>query len=276
MNDGVLIHNVISGGDLLADGTAGIDAGLTLTKIAYRHGPVVELTARASDGTMALVPGARVAGITGARADASYAPGARSVPEIEAAARGVVALMPDGPREFILALLGTGTAFAVVRDGAVTHLGGTAMGGGSFFALARRAAPSSSYAEVIAAAGRGDRRNADLLVSDAYADGIGRIGGEMTAAHLAKGGGSVDDFLAALLNMHGENIGQIAAGRALAAGVRRIVIAGGFAHGSHSLTGSMAAMTRLFGVPAEVSPHPGFAGAIGAALCAAARQEHQP
>jgi activator of 2-hydroxyglutaryl-CoA dehydratase len=106
------------------------------------------------------------------------------------------------------------------------------------------------------------------MVSDAYPDGIGRISSDLTAAHLAKGSASLDDFLAGLLNMHGESIAQIAAGRAQASGVRRIVLAGGFVHDNAALADSMTAMVRLFGMQLDVTPHPGFAGAIGAALIA--------
>jgi type II pantothenate kinase len=155
-----------------------------------------------------------------------------------------------------------------VRDGAVTHLGGTAMGGGSFAGIARRIDLALTHGEMIAGAARGDRRNADLMVSDAYLGGIGRIGGEMTAAHLAKAGASIDDVLAALLNMHGENIAQIAAGRGTAVGIRRVVLAGGFAHENDALVASMTAMLRLFGFTSDVAPHAGFAGAVGAALMA--------
>jgi type II pantothenate kinase len=169
----------------------------------------------------------------------------------------------------VLALLGTGTAFAAVRGGKVAHLGGTPLGGGSFTGIAHRIEPSLSYEAMVAAAARGDRRHADLMVSDAYPEGIGRIGGDMTAAHLAKhDGASTDDVLAALLNLHGENIAQIAASRAIIAQLPRLVIAGGFAHENATLVASITGMTRLFGVETTVAPHPGFAGALGAALMA--------
>jgi activator of 2-hydroxyglutaryl-CoA dehydratase len=112
------------------------------------------------------------------------------------------------------------------------------------------------------------------MVSDAYPEGIGRIGGDMTAAHLAKadrgsgGDASIDDVLAALLNLHGENIAQIGASRAIIAQIPRLVLAGGFAHQNAALVGSITAMAGLFGVQAQVAPHPGFAGALGAALVA--------
>jgi activator of 2-hydroxyglutaryl-CoA dehydratase len=106
------------------------------------------------------------------------------------------------------------------------------------------------------------------MVSDAYPGGIGRIGGEMTAAHLAKADGSIDDVLAALLNLHGENIAQIAAGRGVSVGIRHVVLAGGFAHENDALVASMTAMLRLFGFTSDVAPHAGFAGAVGAALMA--------
>ena len=113
------------------------------------------------------------------------------------------------------------------------------------------------------------------MISDVYPDGIGRVGPDLTAAHLAKrGDGSLDDFLAGLLNLHGENIAQIGASRAIIANIRRIVLAGGFAHGNPSLVASITSMAALFGVSVEVAPVPGFAGAIGAALVAADTEIH--
>lgn len=267
----------------LPEGALGIDAGLTLTKVAFAGPDGVGLTAfeassaAASEVWFTAATGGAV-GCTGAKAVAGQAP----ISEIDAAARGVRALLDvsgHGPGDdFVLALLGTGTAFAAVRGDRVTHLGGTALGGGSFAGLARRIDASMSYHEVLASARRGDRRKVDVMVADAYPDGIGRIGADLTAAHLAKGRGSIDDFLAGLLNLHGESIGQIAAGRALSAGLRRIVLAGGFAHDNDALTSSIAAMAALFGMRVDVAPHAGYAGAIGAGLIAvdrAAAQEAQ-
>lgn len=262
---------------VLPEGAVGVDAGLTLTKIARRAPDSIELVAcetrmvlEAGASVEELAPGAGSAGVTGARGD--LLAGNKSiarVQEIEAAACGAIALMASAaPPEFVLALMGTGTAFAAVRNGAVSHLGGTPMGGGSFGAIVRRIEPSMPHREVMDRAANGDRRNADLMVSDAYPGGIGRIGADLTAAHLSKAEGSLDDFLAGLLNMHGENIAQIAAGRALVAGIRNIVLVGGFVHDNPLLAASMIGMGRLFGLAVDVAPHAGFAGAVGAALTA--------
>lgn len=262
---------------LLPEGVAGIDAGLTLTKVARCVSGGIELTARETASVVggrtspqSIIGEATRIGITGARGDhVADAESIARIQEIDAAAGGAIALLGDqAPPEFLLALLGTGTAFAAVREGSVTHLGGTAMGGGSFAGIARRIAPELSYGEMIVRAAGGDRRNADVMVSEAYPDGIGRIGGEMTAAHLAKPAGALEDVLAALLNLHGENIAQIAAGRAAATGLRHVVLAGGFAHDNDALVASLTGMLRMFGLQADVVPHAGFAGAIGAALAA--------
>jgi type II pantothenate kinase len=254
----------------LPAGAVGVDAGLTLTKIvsAEHDGSIAAYAFETREGgaEIAADDSARL-GVTGARADA-YASIESAVvsQEIEAAARGARALSGnDG--DFVLALLGTGTAFAAVRGDKVTHLGGTPLGGGSFEGIARRIAPELTYEAMIAGAARGDRTHADVMVSDAYPEGIGRIGGAMTAAHLAKrGDASLDDVLAALLNLHGENIAQIAASRAVIAQVPHLVLAGGFAQENHALVASITAMTQLFGVRTDVAPHPGFAGALGAAI----------
>ncbi len=283
---------------MLPEGAVGIDAGLTLTKVLRASGAAVEAfafkTAAAPSDEIAGTGSSAPLGVTGARA-AAYAelPGAVAAQEIEAAACGARALLScsgatddplpgQDPRrglsardagettaDFVLALLGTGTSFAAVRGENVQHLGGTALGGGSFTGIARRIDPALTYEAMIAGAARGDRRRADLMVSDAYPDGIGRIGGEMTAAHLAKRGDETpDDVLAALLNLHAENIAQIAASRAIIAQLPRLVLAGGFAHENAALVTSITSMAGLFGVHVDVTPHAGFAGAIGAAILA--------
>jgi type II pantothenate kinase len=259
----------------IPDGVAGIDAGMTLTKIARGTGDGVLLEAHETDSTPAVAAVAARVGITGAllgrvqeRTDAVR------VQEIDAAARGVIALLESDGRsgggEFVLALLGTGTAFAAVRAGAVQHLGGTPMGGGSFAGIARRVDPSLAYEAMIAGAERGDRRRVDTMISDVYPEGIGRVGPDLTAAHLSRAAeGSLDDFLAGLLNLHGENIAQIGASRAVIAKIPRMVLAGGFAHHNPALVASITSMARLFGIAVETAPAPGFAGAVGAALVAA-------
>ena len=264
----------LSAPGLLPDAALGIDAGLTLTKIAHARGGVIALSVHATSRMGERAPASDgVVGATGARIAHPDAGTAVEVQEIEAAARGVVALLrasgATAPDEFLLALAGTGTAFAAVRAGKVAHLGGTALGGGSFEGIARRIAPALDYAAMIAAAERGDRRRVDLMISDAYADGIGRIGPDLTAAHLSKPGDfAVDDVLAGLLNLHGENIAQIAASRAVVAKLPRIILAGGFAHANPALVASIQAMVAMFGIALDVAPWAGFAGAVGAAIVA--------
>jgi len=267
---------------LLPAGVVGIDAGMTMTKTARAVDGAVDLraqeTAASTNGGnwQQLRAGIAHVGVTGARASqVRLADGVVAVQEIEAAARGCTALLNadgrPGADEFLMGLLGTGTAFAAVRGGMVTHMGGTPLGGGSFNGIAGRIAPHLAYDELIATAERGDRRVVDTMISDVYPDGIGRLGPDLTAAHLSrKGAGSLDDFLAGLLNLHGENIAQIAAGRARVANLSRLVLCGGFVHNNPRLVESMAHMAGLFGLAVETVPAPGYAGAIGAALVAAA------
>lgn len=262
---------------LLPAGALGIDAGLTLTKTVRAGAGGIEASSCLSGGGVTTA-GDAVAGVTGARAQRIEGPRIVRAQEIDAAARGARAMLAregvDADAPFVLALLGTGTAFAAVTEGRVMHLGGTALGGGSFAGIARRIGAALTYEAMIAGAARGDRTRADMMVSDAYAEGIGRIGPDLTAAHLAKpGDASSDDVLASLLNLHGENIAQIAAQRARAVQIERIVLAGGFAHGNARLVESIAFMAGLFGVSTHVVRAPGYAGAVGAALIAVAANE---
>jgi pantothenate kinase len=277
---------------LLPEGAAGIDAGMTLTKIALASDGAVDVSARETPAghggadLPALGDGIASVGVTGARVGAlASREGVVAVQEIEAAARGCTALLQAqqrlAPGDFLMALMGTGTAFASVRGSRVNHMGGTALGGGSFSGIAARVAPEMLYRDWIAAAARGDRRNVDTMISDVYPGGLGRIGPDLTAAHLSRaasgaGAGSLDDFLAGLLNLHGENIAQIAAGRAAMASAGRIVLCGMFVHDNPALVESLTHMLGLFGVAAETVPAPGYAGAIGAALLAAEASDPTP
>jgi type II pantothenate kinase len=268
--------------DLLPAGATGIDAGMTLTKVARATAGGIVLEAhetsvpdsRHAEPMSVREAGAPV-GVTGARGGAlADGAGITHVPEIAAGARGASALLATenrlGDGAFLLVMLGTGTAFAAVRSGTAHHLGGTPMGGGSFAGIARRVDPALTYEEMIAGAERGDRRRVDVMISEVYPEGIGGVRPDLTAAHLARAGaGTLDDFLAGLLNLHGENIAQIAAGRAQAVKLTRIVLAGGFVHNNELLAVSIVSMAALFGMIVEVAPWPGYAGALGAALVAA-------
>jgi type II pantothenate kinase len=271
---------VLSLAGLLPEGVIGIDAGMTMTKVARAAPRGIEVsaieTASLNEASLlGLRADAEVLGLTGARSELLTAQGrALSVPEIDAAAGGCVALLKaedrTGDGEFMMALLGTGTAFAAVRPGSVAHLGGTALGGGSFTGIAHRVAPELSYDGAIGAAFAGDRRTVDMMISDVYPEGLGRIGPDLTAAHVARtGDGSTADFLAGLLNLHAESIAMIAAGRARMANCTRIVLCGGFVHNNARLVEGISAMGARFGNSVETIPAPGFAGAIGAALLAA-------
>lgn len=270
---------------LLPDGAIGIDAGLTLTKVVHATATGVLMDARETRtvftdrGWSALreaAAGDGHVGVTGAKIAVVPNPAEHlQVDEIEASARGVRALLEAEGRiedgEFLMAMLGTGAAFAVIRGAdTVEHLGGTPLGGGSFAGIAHRVDPSLSYEEMITRAERGERRNVDTMVSDLYPDGIGRISADMTAAHLSqRGQGSLDDFLAGLLNMHAENIAQIAASRARMSDLPRVVVAGGFVHNNPSMLEMFIKIAGMFGIRAEAVTAPGYAPAIGAALIAA-------
>lgn len=287
MNDHQHPHAVHAGTlriPVLPEGAIGIDAGLTLTKVVHATADGVVLDARETRtvftdrGWSALREAAQAngnVGVTGARIAVVPNPNEHvQVNEIEASARGIRALLEaDGGRgdgEYLMAMLGTGTAFAIIRGDEVHHLGGTALGGGSFAGIAHRTDPSLTYEDMIARAERGERRNVDTMVSDLYPDGIGRVSAAMTAAHLAqRGQGSLDDFLAGLLNLHAENIAQIAASRARMADLARVVVGGGFAHNNSMMMDAFIKIAWMFGIKAEAVPAPGYAGAIGAALIAA-------
>ena len=179
-------------------GTAGIDVGATLCKLALRRDGWETATCPSSDldAARAVVERWRPARVvaTGGGADALgdtvAGVAVAHVSEFEAWARGAPLLAReeglDLPARYLLVSLGTGTSVLSLDDGRVGRVGGTALGGGTVMGLGRLLLGVESFAELAALAQRGDRRTVDLLVGDVYRGDGAPLLRDLTAASFAK------------------------------------------------------------------------------------------
>ncbi len=264
----------------------GVDMGATLAKVAFRDGsgaPRFELSSAAAPAAVAeRVRSAqpRRVGLTGGGAAAL----ARLLPfdtarvsEFDAWRTGAAALLGAGPDErYLLVSIGTGTSVLLVDAGRVIRVGGTALGGGTLTGLGTRLVGTGDFAALCALAARGDRRRADLRVSDVYpGDGDAPLAADLTAstfARLARPDGAearAEDLAHALMGMVGENVALIAGGLAAATQVRRMVFAGSTLRGNAALRAVLEDIVRRFGRTPEFLDNGEFGGALGALLVAA-------
>jgi type II pantothenate kinase len=279
-----------SDSDRIAGGVAaGVDWGATLAKLALRRpARPRELRLLRSDdvdGCLRALADARVErlGVTGGGGAAlarRFEASAVAVGEFDAWRAGAAELLaelePTPPARYLLVSLGTGTSVMLVDGTSVERVGGTALGGGTLLGLAAGLIGTSDFERVVELAGRGSRREVDLLVSEVYPDGESPLPGDLIAASFGKlprrlcAGESIDDadVAHALMGLLAENVARICAGLAAAAQVSRIVFCGSTLRGNAALSGGLAILTRALGREPVFLARGEFAGALGALLLA--------
>jgi len=261
-----------------AAGTAGIDVGATLCKLALRRDRLETATCPSADlaAARAIVERWRPARIvaTGGGAEdlgetiAGVA--VEHVAEFDAWARGAPLLArEDGlalPARYLLVSLGTGTSVLSIDDGRVGRVGGTALGGGTVMGLGRLLLGVESFAELAALAQRGDRRTVDLLVGDVYRGDRAPLLRDLTAASFAKlASRRPEDLAHALMGLVGENVALLCGGFARGLTIEGVLYCGSTLTGNPALRAIVAEITTLFGHQPWFLQRGAFCGAVGAA-----------
>uniref|UniRef100_A0A1I8HC11 4'-phosphopantetheine phosphatase n=1 Tax=Macrostomum lignano TaxID=282301 RepID=A0A1I8HC11_9PLAT len=186
--------------------------------------------------------------------------------------------LSDGGEPFLLVNIGSGVSMLKVENETTfTRIGGTSLGGGTFWGLGSLLAGTSDFDELLEIASQGDHRNVDMLVGDIYgsesASSVHGLSADIIASSFGKASKadckefSKPDLLRSLLITVSNNIGQLAFLYASRHQLRRIVFAGFFIRG-HLLT----MRTLTYGVnfwsqgsvKAYFLRHEGYLGAIGA------------
>lgn len=279
----------------------GVDCGISLTKMALCHaGSIVYRSGRAEEILEALAgqrrATPRAAGriaVTGARArafgrdledqvsapsDVAAEDAVHWIGEFEAWAAGAKALLEEQgeaiEQPFLLVSLGTGTSILSVDDGAVSRVGGSALGGGCVVGLASSFLGIRDFKTLCELATRGTRRHVDLRLGDVYPDGEIELPGAAVAAHFGKlafegfsppaDADAAADLVRGLWGMVADNVGLLVASHAARLGIPRCVIAGSTLANNPCLSEPLRVMLVAHGLAVTLLARGAFTGARGA------------
>jgi type II pantothenate kinase len=162
---------------------------------------------------------------------------------------------------------GTGTAIIQAGKGGIVHLGGSGVGGGTIYGLAKKLLPTADFGGVMELAKDGRLDQVDLLLEDITDRELSFLGRQATAANFGKtldSAGSADIALA-ILNMVYQVIGMISVFAARSVGVDRVVVTG---NGGNNPVGRqiLEAISGMYGISFEYPPDAEYTTALGAAL----------
>jgi len=187
--------------------------------------------------------------------------------EFQAVGRGGCRLAGFGLAEQTLGVsMGTGTAFIRVADGAVAHIGGSGIGGGTLVGLSVGLLNENDISEVASLAEGGCLDNIDLTIRDITKGAIPNLPPHATAANLGKmkNNPAPADVAAGLLNLIFQVIGIMAAFACKNSRITNVVLTGTLTTLSRAKK-IFNDVGRLHGLNFIIPEHSVFAGAIGAA-----------
>jgi len=268
----------------------GIDIGSTTTKAVSIEGGKVtrKIQTKALDavtsatgalGKMACEHGIEISSIekiviTGAGAskikkDIFGIPTSR-VNEIEAI--GIGGMFLYGTGSIIITNIGTGTVILEASERGIFHFGGSGVGGGTIYGLAKKLLPTDEIKDIMELAKTGNIRNVDLLLGDITDTEISFLKDESTASNFGKmlDTASPNDTALAIINMVYQVIGVLSVFAAKAHGYARVVVTG---RGSNNVLGQkvLADISQMYGIEFVYPDFAEYTTAIGAGLSIAYR-----
>ena len=265
----------------------GIDAGGTLTKVAYldEHNELI-LTTFPSNDLQAVKdwilsnPDIEDIGITGGRTEQlldviKRMKSIHYIVEFEATLKGVRFLLKKEGHHFersMITNIGTGTSIHYMEGNTDIRVGGTGVGGGTLIGLSALTTGITDYNEIREMATKGNREDIDLRVSDIYQGMDTPIDGQLTASNFGKVGitenvkQKPEDILATVQGLVGEVITTLSIQYAEEKNAQHIVYIGSTLSNNEHLTKVIANYTRTKKhTPVFINDH-GFSGAVGALL----------
>ncbi|XP_065178051.1 4'-phosphopantetheine phosphatase-like isoform X1 [Sycon ciliatum] len=195
-----------------------------------------------------------------------------------------------GNNIFPYLLVNIGSGVSILKVDSPTEyqrIGGTAMGGGTFWGLGSLLTDAQGFDELLDLAEKGSSRSVDMLVSDIYGGEYAALGlpADLTASSFGKCARSnqdkaredrpkyrQEDITKSLLHFISNDIGQIAYLNARLHNLERIYFAGYFIRG-HPLTMHTISFSINYWSKGDIQAlflrHEGYLGAIGAFLAGA-------
>ena len=265
----------------------GIDAGGTLTKVAYldEHNELILKTFPSNDlqsvkDWILSHPDIEDIGVTGGRTEQlldviKRMKSIHYIVEFEATLKGVRFLLKKEGHHFersMITNVGTGTSIHYMEGNTDIRVGGTGIGGGTLVGLSALTTGITDYNVIRDLASKGNREEIDLRVSDIYQGMDTPIDGHLTASNFGKVGITEDikqqpeDILATVQGLVGEVITTLSIQYAEEKNAQHIVYIGSTLSNNEHLTSVIANYTRTKKhTPVFINDH-GFSGAVGALL----------
>jgi type II pantothenate kinase len=180
---------------------------------------------------------------------------------------GIGGMFLSQMKNIIITNIGTGTAIIEAGEKGIFHLGGTGVGGGTIFGLAKKLLPTMELDGIMELAKEGLLNKVDLLLEDITDTDISFLKGESTASNFGKmlDSASCNDIALAIINMVYQVIGVMSVFAAKSKNTDSIVVTG---NGSNNPIGQkiLAGITEMYGVKFIYPEFPEFTTAAGAGL----------
>ncbi len=185
----------------------------------------------------------------------------------EISAIGIGGRTLAGLDEALVVSMGTGTPFVSVKNGDITHFGGTGVGGGCLLGLAKHILNINTLKTLESMAERGDLRSIDLSVGDITGGPVGAIPADATAANFGKitEDSTNQDKALAIINLIAETLLVMSIFAARACHQENIVLTGKLVK-VKKLVDIMKDRGKMFGMKLIVPKYAEYATAIGAAV----------
>ena len=194
---------------------------------------------------------------------------------------------------YLLVNIGSGVSILkVYSDEKFERVGGTAMGGGTFWGLGSLLTNAQGFDELLSLAEKGESSSVDLLVKDIYGGSYEAMGlpGDLVASSFGKAARSRiagpareqihdADIAKSLLHLISNGIGQIAYLHANLYNCERIIFGGFFIRGKKATMHTISYAINYWSkgkVQALFLRHEGYLGAVGAYMKGAESQDVVP
>ena len=271
----------------------GIDAGLTLTKLAIeaedgdirfeklasadRRGVVervAELLEPSNTPNVGLTGGGATqlstALPTASAAIGEFAAWGSGARNLVAESDAFSATDEPAPQRFMMVSLGTGTSVLLVDGLSAQRIGGTALGGGTVMGLGRALTKATSFEELCALAAKGDSKRVDLIISDIYQAGEIALPTDATASSFGRVGregpesATAEDLAAGVMNLVSENIALLCGSLSNPMQARHVAFGGSTLCANPTLATGLASVLAMLGCQCAILTGGEYAGALGA------------
>jgi len=171
-------------------------------------------------------------------------------------------------KKAIIVSIGTGTAFVIVDNKTVKHIGGSGVGGGTLLGLSSKMLNVRHFQDLIETARGGNLANIDLRIGDITSDELVGLPPETTASNFGKISdlATPADYALGIINLVFQTIGMLAVFATKMNGINDVVLTGNLTNVPQSKD-IFEELKKLFGVNFITPENAEFATAVGAAIC---------